>query len=257
MSENEDIQFNEEESDDDWRSDKAALAEILANQKRELARLQKMNKKHVVFDEDDNDNEEIITETPTIKPMMIKGKLVNAIAGKNGELQYMEGNKLKKIKNKTLYAEFLGDTPKEDNNDKPFNGYDKYRTKKQTKAKASNGGYDVPISNTQTFRQILQNTIIKDAWAESKEMLAKPGDKASMALKEKIKKQNLKYYAEATKNIINHVCFDAGLRNIPSNRDALRAYVANQIKDKNWCNKLKQQFKEYIEDMANPNPNKA
>ena len=256
MTEEEEIQSEEYSSDDDWMPDKAALAEILANQKKELARLQKMNKKHVVFVDDDIIDEPN-QETPTIKPMMIKGKMVNAIAGKNGELQCMEGGKLRKIKNKTLYADFMGETPNE-NEDKPFNGYDKYRTKKHAKIQNSNdGAYEVPLSNTQTFRQILQNTIIKDAWTESKEMLPKAGEKASMTLRENIKKRNLKFYAEATKNLINHVCLDAGLRNIPSNRDALRAYVANQIKDKNWCRKLKQQFIVDIEDMANPNPNKV
>ena len=253
MSEDENIEFNEQESDDDWKPDKAALAEILANQKKELARLAKM-KKHVSFDED---NEEVVqTETPTIKPMMIKGKMYNAIAGKNGELQYMDGNKLKKIRSKTLYQEFLGNPQQENADDKPFNGYEKYRTKKNAKAKITNGNYEVPVANTQTFRQILMNTLIKDAWNESKEMLPQPGTKASNALKDKIKKQNMKYYNEAVKDVINHVCLDAGLRNTTSNRDALRAYVANQIKDSNWCEQMKDIFKQSIEDMANPNPNK-
>ena len=253
--ENEDESQEEESENDDWKPDRAALAEILANQKKELARLQKINKKHVKFDED---NEEVQpTETPTIKPIMIKGRMYNAIAGKNGELQYMDGNKLKKIRNKTLYQEFLGGTPtqEEDNEDTPFNGYEKYRTKKTSKVKATNGNYEVPISNTQTFRQILTNTIIKDAWAESKDMLPQPGTKASTALKDKIKKQNLKFYNEALKDVINNVCYEAGLRNTPSNRDALRAYVADQIKDYNWCQQMKALFKDRIEEMANPTYN--
>ena len=255
MTEDENIEFSEPESDDDWKPDKAALAEILANQKKELARLQKINKKHVSFDED---NEEVEpTETPTIKPIMIKGKMYNAIAGKNGELQYMDGNKLRKIRNKTLYQEFLSENTKEDNNNEnsQFNGYEKYRTKKNAKAKITNGEYEVPISNTQTFRQILTNTIIKDAWNESKEMLAQPGTKASPALKEKIKKQNMKYYNEALKDVVNHVCYDAGLRNTTNNRDALRAYVAQQIKDRNWCQSMKDLFKTKVEEMANPTYN--
>ena len=254
MTEDENIEFSEPESDDDWKPDKAALAEILANQKKELARLQKISKKHVSFDED---NEEVEpTETPTIKPIMIKGKMYNAIAGKNGELQYMDGNKLRKIRNKTLYQEFLDGNPtQEDTEDRPFNGYEKYRTKKNAKAKITNGEYEVPISNTQTFRQILTNTIIKDAWNESKEMLTQPGAKASPALKDKIKKQNMKYYNEALKDVVNHVCYDAGLRNTANNRDALRAYVAEQIKDRNWCRLIKDLFKTKIEEMANPTYN--
>ena len=258
MSEDENINFSEaeESEDDDWKPDKAALAEILENQKKELARLQKINKKHVSFDEDNEEHTTTITETPTIKPIMIKGRMYNAIAGKNGELQYMDGTKLKKIRNKTLYQEFLGGNDNNDSNkNKPFNGYDKYRTTKNAKIKITNGNYEVPISNTQTFRQILTNTVIKDAWAESKEMLVQPGAKASAALKDKIKKQNLKYYNEALKDVINHVCLDAGLRNTPGNRDALRAYVAEQIKDYNWCRQLKTMFKERIEEMANPTYN--
>ena len=46
MSEDEKIEYSESE-DDDWKPEKAALAEILANQKRELAKLKKANKKHV------------------------------------------------------------------------------------------------------------------------------------------------------------------------------------------------------------------
>ena len=258
MSEDEKIEYSESE-DDDWKPEKAALAEILANQKRELAKLKKANKKHVKFEED-VEEEPAVVETPTIKQIRINGKAYNAIAGANGQLQYMDGKKLKKIRNKALYQEFLGNDeqpPPEEGEEDNFNGYEKYRVAKHANVQTTtNGSYLVPVANTQTFRQILMNTVIKDVWSECKEMLPQPGAKASATLKDKIKKQNMKYYNEALKHVINNVCLDAGLRNITKNRDALRAYVAEQIKDYNWCEKMKNLFKTKIEDLVNPTPNK-
>ena len=69
MSESDNNQFSDN-SDDDWKPEKEALAEILANQKKELAKLQKASKKHVKFEENVEEEPEMI-QSPTIKPIRI------------------------------------------------------------------------------------------------------------------------------------------------------------------------------------------
>lgn len=231
----------DESNDLYWKPEYAALRNILASQEAELSRVKKAATKKGA--------KEIAGKKDSVKEVTIDGKTYQAIIGTNGRIKYLDGYKLRDIKNKSLYQQFLEEKASED---PPEGGYIKYRKSKTLPHTNDEGSYDVPLANTQTYRQILSNSIIKEAWDESKKFLSQPGPNTTDAQKRAIRTANLKIYNASLKAVTDDVIADSGIKNNKSeaNRNALREYVIQSLNDKNWCQNVKDKFMAKVEELS-------
>lgn len=99
----------------------------------------------------------------------------------------------------------------------------------------------MPVANTQTYRQLLANSIVKPAWNTIKPEIPKD---ASAADKNTMRKESLATYNKALKRVCELVMKDSGIKNAngESNRNALRSYVIERLEDNNWCKKMTEVF---------------
>ena len=224
MSEIEQVEYEEEEenSEDEfhWKPEYTALKDIIANQQAELSKAKKAATKQQ-------------TKAPMVKEIDINGKKYQAIVGSNGRLKYLDGHKLRDVKNKQLYQQFLEEKT---NEEQAVGSYAKYRKQKVLPKITETGNYKVPAANTQTYRQILSKSIIQDAWNE---------------VKESVTGQKLKIYNAALKVICDKVIKESGIKNIKTeaNRNSIREYVIQQLDDKSWCKSIKRDFINAIKEL--------
>lgn len=217
---------DEEESysyeDEQWKPEYNALKDILNNQKSELKKLKKTNSKIT----------KPAVKKDVVRTVTIDGKSYPAIIGGSGTIKYLDKGKLKTVRDKVLYQRFLQDDPL------PGDGYARYKQKTKMPATTTSGSYKVPVSNTQTFRQLLAATVVREAWEEVKTLL--PPDRQLI----------LSVYNAALKGLINDIIMESGLSPTPANAEALHEYVSQQLKNKKWCTKIKESFKSRITDFA-------
>ena len=217
MSDTEQLEYEEEDNSEDefhWKPEYTALKDIIANQQAELSKAKKAAIKQTAKQ---------ATKAPIVKEIDINGKKYQAIVGSNGRLKYLDGHKLRDVKSKQLYQQFLEDKT----NEEPAVGsYAKYKKQKVLPKITSDGNYKVPAANTQTYRQILSKSIIQDAWNE---------------VKESVDGQKLKIYNAALKVICDRVIKESGIKSIKSeaSRNSIREYVIQQLDDKTWCKSIK------------------
>lgn len=228
-----------------WKPEYAALRNILASQEAELSRVKKAATKKGA--------EEVATKKDTVKEVTIDGKTYQAIVGSNGRIKYLDGYKLRDIKNKTLYQQFL--EAKADDKNPQQGGYSKFLKSKTYPQTQEDGTFSVPLSNTQTYRQILTNSLIKEAWGESKQFLTMPDPNDDSQTKRKVLSVNLKIYNNALKFVTDNILDESGINNTKSesNKNALREFVVQSLNDKNWCNKIKGMFIAKVQELAKVN----
>ena len=227
-----------------WKPEYAALRNILASQEAELTRVKKAATKKGA--------QETAGKKDSVKEITIEGKTYQAIVGSNGRIKYLDGYKLRDIKNKALYQQFLEEKVSEE---PPKGGYAKYRKAMTLPQTNEEGTYSVPIANTQTYRQILVNSLVREAWDESKQFLAMPDPKGDAQAKRKVLAANLKIYNASLKTVTDEVFADSGIKNSKSetNRNALREYVVQSLNDKAWCKKIKDMFIAKVQELAKAN----
>lgn len=227
-----------------WKPEYAALRNILASQEAELTRVKKAATKKGA--------QETASKKDSVKEITIDGKTYQAIVGSNGRIKYLDGYKLRDIKNKALYQQFLEEKVSEE---PPKGGYAKYRKAMTLPQTNETGTYSVPVANTQTYRQILVNSLVREAWNESKQFLTMPDPKGDPQQKRKVLAANLKIYNASLKTVTDELLDASGVRNSKSesNRNALREYVVEMLTDKDWCKKIKDMFIAKVQELAKAN----
>ena len=152
MSTNNESSDASSDNEESYTAEHAALNDIIENQRRELNRI----KKHVTKPTSED-------KPSVVKQVLINGKWVNAFAGKKGYVKYFDGKKIQTIRDKKLY-EFLLNGDDETPTHETQTGYERFRKQDTKPITSSNGAYKIPITNTQTFLQILKNSIINYSW---------------------------------------------------------------------------------------------
>lgn len=222
MSESEDSYSCDDEQ---WKPEYNALKDILNSQKTQLKKIKKTNAKET----------SPAAKKDIVRTVNIKGRNYQAIIGGNGTIRYFDNGKLKTVRDKTLYQQFLREDPQ------PGNGYARYKTTAKAPTTTSAGSFKVPVSNTQTFRQLIATTIVKEAWEECKTIL--PPDRQFI----------LHVYNAVLKDFIDNIVRESGLQNSASNAEALHEYVSQQLKNRRWCTKKKEEFKKRLSEYKDPN----